>query len=142
MRKQQHHCDNNALAEVSVQGESKGSRQGRLLTLARFSKIARIDGDFRTSSGPTDPIAPTPRSQKGSLFLTRLLLFHYIARREALEASASELFNVVASGKVRMNVDQRFALEDAADADKAWDARAISGSTILTISPSTEEELG
>jgi NADPH:quinone reductase-like Zn-dependent oxidoreductase len=72
-------------------------------------------------------------SQKGSLFLTRPLLFHYIARREELEASANELFNVVASGKVRINVNQRFALKDAADAHKALEARATSGSTVLTI---------
>src|SRR6266478_2104383 len=62
------------------------------------------------SSGPVDPIAPVLLSQKGSLFLPRPLLFHYIARRQELEASANELFNVVASGKVR-NVNQRFALK-------------------------------
>jgi NADPH2:quinone reductase len=88
---------------------------------------------FGQASGPIDPIAPVLLSQKGSLFLTRPLLFHYIARREELEASASELFNVVASGKVRINVNQRFSLKDAADAHKALEARATSGSTILTI---------
>ena len=88
---------------------------------------------FGQASGPIDPIAPVLLSQKGSLFLTRPLLFHYIARREELEASANELFNVVASGKVRINVNQRFALKDAADAHKALEARATSGSTILTI---------
>jgi NADPH:quinone reductase len=66
-------------------------------------------------------------------FRTRPFLFHYIERRDALEASANELFEVVASGKVRINVNQRFALKDAADAHKALEARATSGSTILTI---------
>jgi len=88
---------------------------------------------FGQSSGPIDPIAPILLSQKGSLFLTRPLLLHYIARREELEASANELFNVVASGKVRIKVNQRFALKDAADAHKALEARTTSGSTILTI---------
>ncbi|MGA2812049.1 MAG: quinone oxidoreductase [Candidatus Acidiferrum sp.] len=88
---------------------------------------------FGQASGPIDPIAPVLLSQKGSLFLTRPLLFHYIARREELEASANELFNVVASGKVRINVNQRFALKHAAEAHKALEARATSGSTILTI---------
>ena len=88
---------------------------------------------FGQSSGPIDPIAPVLLSQKGSLFLTRPLLFHYIARREELEASAHELFNVVAAGKVRIEVTQRFALKDAADAHKALEARATSGSTVLTI---------
>jgi NADPH:quinone reductase len=89
---------------------------------------------FGQASGPIDPIAPVLLSQKGSLFLTRPILFHYIQRRDALEASANDLFDVVvASGKVRINVNQRFALKDAADAHKALEARATSGSTILTI---------
>ena len=54
-------------------------------------------------------------------------------RRDSLEAAAKELFEVVASGKVRINVNQRFALKDAADAHKALEARATSGSTVLTI---------
>jgi NADPH:quinone reductase-like Zn-dependent oxidoreductase len=88
---------------------------------------------FGQASGPIDPIAPVLLSQKGSLFLTRPILFHYIQRRDALEVCANELFEVVASGKVRINVNQRFALKDAADAHKALEARATSGSTILTI---------
>ena len=88
---------------------------------------------FGQASGPIDPIAPVLLSQKDSLFLTRPFLFHYMERRDALEASANELIEVVASGKVRINVNQRFALKDAADAHKALEARATSGSTILTI---------
>jgi NADPH2:quinone reductase len=53
---------------------------------------------FGQASGPIDPVAPVLLSQKGSLFLTRRHLFHYIERRDALEASANELFAVVASG--------------------------------------------
>ena len=56
-----------------------------------------------------------------------------VERRDALEASANELFEVVASGKVRINVNQRIALKDAAAAHRALEARATSGSTILTI---------
>jgi NADPH:quinone reductase len=88
---------------------------------------------FGQTSGPIDPIAPLVLSQKGSLFLTRPILFHYIERRDALEDSANELFEVVASGKVRITVNQRFALRDAAKAHEALEARATSGSTILTI---------
>ncbi|MFC5862127.1 zinc-binding dehydrogenase [Acidicapsa dinghuensis] len=61
------------------------------------------------------------------------MLLHYVARREELEASVNELFNVVASGKVRIKINQRFALKDAADAHKAWKVGASSGTTILTI---------
>ena len=88
---------------------------------------------FGQASGPIDPIAPVLLSQKGSLFLTRPFLFHYIERRDALEACANELFEVVTSGKVRINVNQRFALKGAAAAHKALEARATSGSTVLTI---------
>jgi len=88
---------------------------------------------FGQASGPIDPIAPVLLSQKGSLFLTRPSLFRYIERRDALECCANALFEVVASGKVRINVNPRFALKDAADAHKALEARATSGSAILTI---------
>ena len=88
---------------------------------------------FGQASGPVDPIAPVLLSQKGSLFLTRPVLFHYIERRDALEASANELFEMVASGKVRIHVNQRFALKDVAHAHKALEERATSGATILTI---------
>ena len=88
---------------------------------------------FGQASGPIDPIAPVLLSQKGSLFLTRPFLFHYIERRDALEASANELFEAVASGKFRIHVNQRYALTEAANAHKALEARAISGSTILSI---------
>ena len=56
-------------------------------------------------------------------------------------ASANELFHVVASGTVRANVNQRFALKDAADAHKALEARATSGSIILTTQPSIHRSL-
>src|SRR5277367_4367007 len=105
-------------------------------TLLRSLDCLRSRGwmlTFGQASGPIDPIAPLLLSQKGSLFPTRPFLFHYIERRDALEASANELFEVVASGKVRINVNQRFALKDAANAHKALEARATSGSTILTI---------
>lgn len=88
---------------------------------------------FGQASGPIEPIAPALLSQKGSLFLTRPFLFHYIDTRDAREACANDLFDVVASGKVRINVHQRFALKDAAEAHRALEARATSGSTILTI---------
>ena len=62
-------------------------------------------------------------------------------RQTGGEASASELFNVVASGKVRIDVNQRLALKDAADAHNALEARATSGSTILTTQLSIQRSL-
>ena len=88
---------------------------------------------FGNASGPPDPIAPGILSQKGSLFLTRPTLNHYIATREELEESAAELFDVITSGKVKVEVKQRFPLRDAAEAHRALEGRKTSGSTVLTI---------
>lgn len=88
---------------------------------------------FGNASGPVDPISPLILSQKGSLFLTRPTLFHYIATRAELDRSASDLFDMVRSGKVKIEVKQRFALKDAAQAHRALEARQTTGSTVLTV---------
>jgi NADPH2:quinone reductase len=88
---------------------------------------------FGNASGPVDPFPATLLAQKGSLFLTRPTLYDYVIKREELERSAAELFDVVASGKVRIEVKQRFALRDAAQAHRALEARKTSGSTVLTV---------
>ena len=62
-----------------------------------------------------------------------LWIFHYIATRAELEQSASDLFDMVTSGKVKVEVKQRFALKDAAEAHRALEARKTTGSTVLTI---------
>lgn len=88
---------------------------------------------FGNASGPVEPFSPLLLSQKGSLYLTRPTLHHYIATRQQLEQSAGELFDMVASGKVKIEVQQRFPLKDAADAHRALQARKTTGSTILTV---------
>jgi NADPH2:quinone reductase len=88
---------------------------------------------FGNASGAVEPFSPLLLSQKGSLFLTRPTLFHYIAAREELERAADELFDVVTSGKVKAEIAQRFPLKDAAEAHRALEARKTQGSTILTI---------
>ena len=88
---------------------------------------------FGNASGPVDPISPLLLAQKGSLFLTRPTLFHYVATRPELESAAGELFEMVASGKVKVEIKQRYALKDAADAHRALEARQTSGSTVLTV---------
>ena len=88
---------------------------------------------FGQSSGTVEPFSPNLLAQKGSLFLTRPTLFSYIASRAELEASAAELFDVVGSGQVLVEVKQRFPLAAAADAHRALEARATSGSTIFTV---------
>jgi NADPH:quinone reductase len=88
---------------------------------------------FGNASGPVEPFAPAILAQKGSLYLTRPTLYHYIATRQQLEQSASELFEMVANGKVKIEVQQRFALKDAAAAHRALEQRKTTGSTILTV---------
>ena len=88
---------------------------------------------FGQSSGPIEPFAPGLLAQKGSLFLTRPTLFDYIAERGDLERSAASLFDAVRTGKVRIDIRQRFRLEDAAEAHRALEERRTSGSTILTV---------
>ena len=88
---------------------------------------------YGNASGPPEPMAPGLLAQKGSLFLTRPTLFNYVAAREELEDAAAELFEVVSSGKVRIEIGQRYPLEDSAEAHRALEARRTSGSTVLTV---------
>jgi NADPH2:quinone reductase len=88
---------------------------------------------FGQSSGSVDPIAPVLLAQKGSLYLTRPLLFAHIDKRSELEATANDLFEMVSSGKLRANVNQRHPLSLAADAHVELEGRATTGSTVLTV---------
>jgi NADPH2:quinone reductase len=96
-------------------------------------KVRGLMVSFGNASGAPRPIQPNLLAQKGSLYLTRPTLFHYIATREQLGQSAKELFSIVADGKVKIEVKQRFALKDAAEAHRALEARETTGSTILTV---------
>jgi NADPH2:quinone reductase len=89
--------------------------------------------NYGNASGPADPISPNLLAQKGSLFLTRPTLFHYIATRQELEQSASDLFHMVLSGKVKVDVAQRYALKDVAQAHRDLEARNTTGSTVMTV---------
>lgn len=86
---------------------------------------------FGNASGPIAPFDPQLLSQKGSIFLTRPTLMHYTARRDELEALAAELFALVSSGQVKIEVNQTYALADAANAHRDLEARRTTGSTIL-----------
>src|SRR3954452_23813726 len=96
-------------------------------------KVRGLMVSFGNASGPPDPFPPNVLAQKGSLYLTRPTLYHYIASRQQLEQSASELFEMVTTGKVKIEVQQRFALKDAAEAHRALEGRRTTGSTILTV---------
>ncbi len=86
---------------------------------------------FGQSSGPVPPFDLGILSRKGSLYLTRPTLFVYIAAREALEGAASELFDLVAKGVIRIDIGQSYALKDVATAHRDLEARKTTGPTVL-----------
>jgi NADPH2:quinone reductase len=86
---------------------------------------------FGNASGPVPPLDLLELSKRGSLFITRPSLFSYSARRSDLVQMAGELFDVVVSGKVKIEVNQTCALKDAAQAQRDLEARKTTGSTIM-----------
>jgi len=86
---------------------------------------------FGNSSGPVPPLEGQMLSAKGSLFFTRPTLMTYVGRRDWLEASAAALFDVVAKGIVKIEINQTYALKDAVQAHIDLEARKTTGSTVL-----------
>lgn len=86
---------------------------------------------YGNASGAVPPVDIGILAAKGSLYLTRPTLASYTTKREDLLAVAKDLFDVVASGAVKINVNQRYALKDAAQAHIDLEARKTTGSTIL-----------
>ena len=86
---------------------------------------------FGNSSGPVDPFAPAELAKRGSLYVTRPILFHFVNTREKLLHACDELFDVVGSAAVNISIGQRYALKDAATAHRDLEARKTTGSTIL-----------
>ena len=86
---------------------------------------------FGNASGAVEPFRPAILAQKGSLFLTRPTLANYTSTRRELEETTADLFDVVGSGAVRIEVNQTYALQDAAHAHRDLEARKTTGSTVL-----------
>lgn len=86
---------------------------------------------FGNSSGPVPPVDTLELSRRGSLFLTRPSLFAYAAKRTDLLQMAGELFGVVQSGQVKIEVGQTYRLQDAAQAHRDLAARKTTGSSLL-----------
>jgi NADPH2:quinone reductase len=86
---------------------------------------------FGNASGPVPPFELALLAQKGSLYATRPTLFTYTAKRADLVAMAEEMFSLVASGKLRNDARQTYALKDAAQAHRDLEARKTTGSTVL-----------
>lgn len=86
---------------------------------------------YGNASGAVPPFDIGLLNRKGGLFLTRPSVGHYAGTRAELLAMADDLFAVVRDGKVKINIHQRFALKDAAEAHRALESRATTGSTVL-----------
>ncbi len=86
---------------------------------------------YGNASGPVPPIDPLLLSRKGSLFLTRPSLVHYVADRASLEARAGDVLGDAASGRLKVRIDRVYPLEEAAEAHRALEGRQTTGKVLL-----------
>lgn len=86
---------------------------------------------FGQASGPVEPVSPQLLNQKGSLFLTRPVLGHYLLTNEELAWRAGDLFNWMASGELNVRIDTTFALKDAANAHAYIEGRETKGKVLI-----------
>ncbi|MBS0309468.1 MAG: quinone oxidoreductase [Proteobacteria bacterium] len=105
----------------------KDTYTGSLDCLAPLGMLVSFGG----ASGPVPPINLQDLASRGSLFVTRPTLFTYTAKRADLEDMAADLFAMVESGKIKIGINQRYALQDVAQAHRDLEARKTTGSTIL-----------
>ena len=112
--------------KVVYDSVGKDTWEGSLQCLRRFGLMVT----FGNASGPVAPFAPAVLAPK-SLYVTRQTLFAHLTSREECQAMADDLFSVVASGQVKIHIEQRFALRDVQEAHRALEARKTTGSSIL-----------
>lgn len=112
--------------KVVYDSVGKDTWEGSLQCLRRFGLMVT----FGNASGPVPAFAPAVLAPK-SLYVTRQTLFAHLYSREACQAMADDLFDVVRSGQVNIHIAQRFALADVQAAHRALEARQTTGSTIL-----------
>jgi NADPH2:quinone reductase len=86
---------------------------------------------FGNASGPVTPFGLNELVSRGSLYVTRPTLVTYSAKREDLDVMAADLFSMVGSGKVKIEINQRYALKDVGQAHRDLESRKTTGSTIL-----------
>ena len=113
--------------DVAYDGVGKATFDGSLKSLAKRGWMII----YGAASGPAPAVDPLALMRGGSLVLTRPSLFDFIAGTAELDTAAGELFGRLASGVLKPEIGQRFALRDAADAHRALEARATTGSTLL-----------
>ena len=112
---------------VVYDGVGKDTWTGSLDSLRQRGMMV----SYGNASGPVAPFDPLLLSAKGSIFVTRPTLMHYVGKRADLEELAGELIGVVVSGQVKIAVNHRYALKDAARAQIDLEARRTTGSVVL-----------
>jgi NADPH2:quinone reductase len=88
---------------------------------------------FGNATGPVEPFSPMELARRGSLFLTRPVLFDFIRTRPELQAASDELFAAISSGRVKIAINQVWPMAQAADAHRALEARQTTGSSLLLV---------
>lgn len=138
-------CDHIVMADADdLAGEVRSLTGGKGVaavydSIGKDTFIASLDAlrphgvmvTFGNATGPVDAFAPAELAKRHSLFVTRPVLFDFIAERADLMAATAELFDVVGQGIVKININQRYPLADAAQAHTDLEARKTTGSTIL-----------
>src|SRR4029453_15525470 len=114
---------------VVFDGVGKDTFAGSIDSLSRRGLLVIVG----TASGPVAPIDPMLLVMKGSLFVTRPALADYTATPQERDSLAGELFGHVASGRIRIEINQRYALQDAVRAHRDLEARRTIGSSIFVI---------
>jgi NADPH:quinone reductase len=115
--------------DVVMDGVGKDTFEGSLDCLKPLGMLM----SFGNASGPVPPFNIGVLGQKGSLKITRPTLFTHISNPETLRAMAARLFDKVTSGAITLRIDQRFRLEDVAEAHRALEARKTTGSTVIEL---------
>src|SRR5688572_7782461 len=108
-----------------------GVGQATLMTSLDCLRPRGLLVSFGNASGPVRALDTLWLSQRGSLYVTRPTLMTYVADDKALQETAANLFEVVKSGKVKIRVNQRYRLQDAAQAHRDLESRKTTGASIL-----------
>jgi len=116
------------LCAVVYDGVGKATFPGSLDCLRPLGLFV----SFGNASGPIEAFNLGILSQKGSLYVTRPTLVTHTAKHEDLLATANDLFSVVASGAVKIAVNQKYALKDAVKAHRDLEGRKTTGASVLT----------
>lgn len=140
----EHGCEHVLLADDDVVGKVRELTGGQGVA-AVYDSVGRdtfyqsldclrrhgVMVSFGNASGAVEPFAPIELAKRGSLYVTRPTLWDFVGERADLERGAAELFDAVSSGRVRIDVCQRYPLAEAAQAQIDLERRATVGSTVL-----------